>query len=258
MNKLLHLILGLLCLQFQLSYALDIPELSSPVVDNAGLLSNHFKSTLTRTLFNIRNQYGSEVAVLTIKSLDGDSIEGYSIRVAEKWKLGSSEKDNGILFLIALDDRKMRIEVGQGHEGDLPDLAAARIIREVTEYFKRSDYQSGITIGVKRIVESIGIPSNKLPKISRKRSKHKWGMIIFLIFLLIVFFSGRGGKGGLLWLIFNGTNHNPHHTSWGEGSIVNNGDLGPRRGRRFGGGSFGGGSFGGGGGFSGGGASGGW
>ena len=219
------------------SFALEVPRLTSPVVDNAGLLSRKVKRALTNALIQIKRQTGNEIGVLTIKSLEGETIDGYSIKVTDQWKLGDEKKDNGILFLISLDDRKMRIEVGQGLEGVIPDITAGRIIREVKPYFKRQDYQSGIILGVSQIAEKIGVKLTNAPPVRNRRSKRGSGIFAFIFFIIISMLFGRRGRGGLLSGLL-------------LGSMMG--------GRSSGGGGFGGGGFGGGGGFSGGGASGDW
>jgi uncharacterized protein len=218
--------------------AKEIPTLR-PVVDQAGLLSPQTKAQLTNALVAIKKQSGHEIAVLTIKSLEDESLEGYSMKVAEKWMLGSREKDNGVLFLISINDRKMRIEVGQGLEGDLPDARAGQIIRSIKPYFKRGEYKSGIVLGVSQIAENIGVKLKNAPRVrNRRTSKKGSGLFIIVILVLSFIFRGRGGGGVMTGLLI--------------GSALG--------GRRSSGGGFGGGggSFGGGGGFSGGGASGGW
>ncbi len=230
-----------------LSYGFEIPKLTSPVVDQAGILSSQVRDALSQSLYSLKNKMGSEIAVVTLKSLDGETIEGASLKIAEKWKLGSKEKDNGILFLIALEEKRMRIEVGQGHEGDLPDVMAGRIIDSVKTYFRRGDYQSGVIVGVDLIVKNIGGNLKDLPRVSRKNTRHRKGMIIYLIFVIIIVFFGRGGRRGLISGLILGGSSMGGRSSHGSGSFGGRGGF-------SGGGSFGGG----GGGFSGGGASGGW
>ena len=93
------------------------------------------------------------MAVLTVKSLEGDSIENFSINTAKKWKLGQADKDNGALLVVAIDERALRIEVGYGLEGTLTDMQNGLIIRNViVPYFKSGDYGAGITEGVNKIV----------------------------------------------------------------------------------------------------------
>ena len=234
-----NLILVILFISFSaLSIAKEVPALM-PVVDQAGLLSPQDKAQLTNALVAIKQQTGNEIAVLTIPSLDGESLEGYSLKVAEKWKLGSKEKDNGVLFLIAINDRKMRIEVGQGLEGDLPDARAGQIIRAIGPYFKRGEYKTGIVLGVSHIAKNIGVELKNAPRVRNKRAgKSNSGLFLISILILSFIFRGRGGGGLMSGLLL--------------GSMMGGSS------RRSSGGSFGGGSFGGGGGFSGGGASGGW
>lgn len=243
-----NLIVFLFLLLFSLSsFALDVPRLSSPVVDNAGLLSSKVKLSLANALVQVKRQTGNEIAVLTVKSLAGESIDGYSMKVSDKWKLGSKNKDNGVLFLIALDERKMRIEVGQGLEGRIPDITAGRIIREVKTYFKRGDYKSGIIVGTSKIAQKSGAKLTNTPRVRNRRSSRGSGTLIFLVIMILSMIFGRGGRGGGGGLL----------SGMLLGSMLG-GRSGGGFGRGSGGGFSGGGGFGGGGGFSGGGASGGW
>lgn len=223
------------------SFALEVPRLSAPVVDQAGLLSSQVIEALNRSLYNVKQKTGSEIAVLTVKSLDNESLEGYAIKVADEWKLGSKNKDNGVLFLIALGEKQMRIEVGQGHEGDLPDVTAGRIIQNAKLYFKRGDYQSGVILAVDQIAKNIGADLRDVPKVSHKSTEKSGGSLLFFLFVILAFvFGGRRGGGGLLAGVLLGSAMGGRRSSYSGGG--------------FGGGSFGGG----GGGFSGGGASGSW
>ena len=225
------------------SLALEVPRLSSPVVDNAGLLSRKVRTALANALTQVKRQTGNEIAVLTVKSLENESLDGYSIKVADKWKLGDKKKDNGVLFLIALDEKKMRIEVGQGLEGAIPDITAGRIIREVKTYFKRGDFKTGIIVGVSEIAKKSGATLTNAPRTRNRRSSRGSGSFIILLFIVLSMFFGRGRRGGGGGLM---------------AGLLLGSMMGGRSSGSFGGSSSGGGSFGGGGGFSGGGASGGW
>src|SRR5690606_22653995 len=98
----------------------------------------------------------NQIAILIIPSLDGEVLEEYSLKVAEKSQLGKKEKDNGVLLLIAVEDRKMRIEVGYGLEGALPDITCNQIIRnEVAPEFRRNDYDAGVQAGIDGIISAI-------------------------------------------------------------------------------------------------------
>ncbi len=136
--------------------ALDVPYLSGRVNDYAGILSETTVNDLEKTLKDFEQKTTCQIAVLTIKSLDGDNLEQYSIKVAETWKLGQKKKDNGVLLLVAQNDRQLRIEVGYGLEGSLTDFACGRIIaNEIVPQFKNGDYNSGITDGVNAIIRTI-------------------------------------------------------------------------------------------------------
>src|SRR5258708_7203337 len=109
-------------------------------------------------------------AVLIVASLEGEDIDGYGIRVVDSWKLGTKDNDNGVLLLIALQDRKVRIEVGQGLEGVLTDALSSRINRnEIAPHFRQGDYEGGVKAGVVSIIQAIkGQYVNNEPP-SRKR-----------------------------------------------------------------------------------------
>jgi uncharacterized protein len=137
-----------------LSNALQVPPLRGRVNDYAKLLSPENARALEAQLEKFEQETGHQVAVLTIPSLEGDSLEDFSIRVAESWKIGKKGFDNGAILLVARDDRKLRIEVGYGLEGVLPDAIASRIIREViTPRFRSGDYGGGIDAGVNSILK---------------------------------------------------------------------------------------------------------
>ena len=137
-----------------LSNALDVPPLRGRVNDYAKLLSQERALALEAQLEKFEQETGHQIAVLTIPSLEGDSLEDFSIRVAETWKIGKKGFDNGAILLVARDDRKLRIEVGYGLEGVLPDAIASRIIREViTPRFRSGDYAGGIEAGVDSILK---------------------------------------------------------------------------------------------------------
>ena len=98
--------------------ALSVPSMNGPVNDKAGILRSSEETELAAFLNSVNNQTSVQIAVLTIPSLEGESLEDYSIRVVDSWKLGQKDTDNGVLLLIALEDRKIRIEVGYGLEGN--------------------------------------------------------------------------------------------------------------------------------------------
>jgi uncharacterized protein len=135
----------------------QVPELwGQRVHDEAHALKPETIDALESKLKIFEDSTSNQVAILIVQSLDGDVIEDYSLRVAEKWKLGQKEKDNGVLLLVAIDDHKMRIEVGQGLQGALTDAQSNRIIRdEMAPNFRRGDYDAGLTVGIDKIFLAI-------------------------------------------------------------------------------------------------------
>ena len=136
--------------------AVDVPYLSGRIVDDAEILQRATRERLGAALSAHESATGNEIVVLTIPTLEGESIEGYATRVFDTWKLGKKGRDNGVLLIVAPQDRRLRIEVGYGLEGTLTDVAASRIIRDViTPAFKAGDYDRGIGDGVAAIVAAL-------------------------------------------------------------------------------------------------------
>ena len=134
----------------------DVPLLTGRVVDNANILSASTVTRLTELLRAHEDSTSNQVAVLTIATLGGEDINEYSMRVAEAWKLGTRAHDNGLLLLVARDDRNVRIEVGRGLEGVLPDITCGAIIRhEIIPRFREGDYDGGVSAGVEAILAAL-------------------------------------------------------------------------------------------------------
>ena len=131
----------------------DVPYLTGRVVDNAEILKPETRKRLAERLRQHEQKTTNQIAVLTVPTLNGESVEDYAVRVFEQWKLGQKGKDNGVLVVIAPKERRMRIEAGYGLEGILPDVVAARIIRNVmTPRFKEGDYDGGVIQGVEATI----------------------------------------------------------------------------------------------------------
>src|SRR3954447_497211 len=129
-----------------------VPPLTGRVVDKTATLGNSDIASLDKTLRDFEARMGSQIAVLIVPTTQPESIEQYSIRVAEAWKIGRRKVDDGAVLVVAKDDRKLRIEVGYGLEGALTDVTAKRIIDEViTPKFRSGDFAGGIIDGVNRI-----------------------------------------------------------------------------------------------------------
>lgn len=223
-----------------------IPELwGVRIHDEAKILSSQFVNDLEAQLKAHEDSTSNQIAVLIIPSLEGEPIEDYSIRVAEKWKLGQQQKDNGVLLLIAVDDHKIRIETGEGIEGVLPDVVCNQIIRnEMAPYFRQGNYEAGIQAGIQAILSAIA-GEYQADTSTQKQGKRGGSILPFLIILIVIIIISRirgGGRGG-------------HGRGWSSGSGWF--PMGGFSSGRGGGGGFGGFS-GGGGGFGGGGSSGSW
>jgi uncharacterized protein len=152
----------LLCWAFAATADVAVPPLSGRVVDQTRTLSSGDIAALTQTLRDFEARKGSQVAVLIVPTTAPETIEQFSIRVAEAWKVGRKKVDDGAILVVAKDDRKLRIEVGYGLEGALSDVTAKRIIDEVfTPKFRSGDFAGGISAGVDRILGVID--GEKLP-----------------------------------------------------------------------------------------------
>jgi uncharacterized protein len=139
-----------------------VPPLVGRVVDQTGTLSTNDVSALNQTIRAFEARKGSQLAVLIVPTTDGEAIEQYSLRVAEAWKIGRKKIDDGVLLVIAKNDRKLRIEVGYGLEGALTDVTSKRIIDEIiTPRFRNGDFSGGISAGVDRIMRIV--EGEKLP-----------------------------------------------------------------------------------------------
>ncbi|MBO5482635.1 MAG: TPM domain-containing protein [Spirochaetaceae bacterium] len=138
------------------AFSLDVPKLEAPIMDKADIINSSDEMALNQKLTNLSNETGIQVAVLTIPSLEGEALESYSMKVVEDWKLGQKGVDNGVLLLVSVGDKELRIETGYGVEGDLTDTKCGLIIRNViTPHFQNDDMSKGIVQGVTAIVENV-------------------------------------------------------------------------------------------------------
>ena len=152
----------LVCWAFAAAADVAVPPLVGRVVDQTGTLSSGEVASLQQTLRDFEARKGSQIAVLIVPTTAPETIEQYSLRAAEAWKIGRKKIDDGALVVVARDDRKLRIEVGYGLEGALTDVTSKRIIDEViTPRFRSGDFAGGISSGVDRIIRVID--GEKLP-----------------------------------------------------------------------------------------------
>ncbi len=258
-----------------------VPPLTGPVVDQTGTLSPAETTALEGRLADLEARKGSQIAVLLVPTTQPEAIEQYSIRVAESWKLGRKGVDDGVLLLVAKDDRQVRIEVGYGLEGAIPDAISNRVIDEfILPRFRQDDYAGGIAAGVDRLIALVD--GELLPAPQRQRGAGQLENVLPVIFVISLVvggvlrrllgqFPGAVGTGviaaGVTWLLagilgltlFMGVVGFLVGLAAGGGGGRWASHPRGRHGGGFGGGFGGGGGFrGGGGGFGGGGASGRW
>ena len=212
-------ILLLLCTPVSKVQALDVPRLQGYVNDYAGMISPSARTAIENEMRAFEQSDSTQIVIVTIPSLQGEVLEEFSIKIAEAWRIGQTGKDNGIIFLVSRDERKMRIEVGRGLEGKLTDLMAGRIIDLVVKpRFKRGDYDGGFISGVQALIDATRGEFKGEPK--RVSGKHKGPsqLMTFLIFgaFVIIFLSsisralggiaGAAGLPALLYAMFSVAN----------------------------------------------------
>jgi uncharacterized protein len=179
--------IGLLLLLFISSVCADvaIPDLSRRVTDLTATLNVEQASALESKLAAFEAKKGSQIAVLILPSTQPESIEAFGIRVAEAWKIGRKNIDDGVILIVAKEDRKLRMEVGRGLEGAIPDAIAKRVLAEtIKPHFKSDDYVGGIDAGVTQVMSLID--GETLPAPSAENADSSDG---FDTFLIILFFS---------------------------------------------------------------------
>jgi uncharacterized protein len=200
--------------------ARSIPGLTGPVVEEVPFLKPEVHAQLNQALHDLYDQTQIQLGVLIVKNLEGEDINAFSIRVTDDWQLGKKVDDRGLLFLISAEDHKIRIEVGRGLEGDLPDILAKRIIDEtMTPLFKDHRFDQGVIIGVAKAIKQIAPnfnfsdafnnlrggsagPARPLTPVERVLFFIIMGFFVLLfithprLLILLLLTSGRGGGYG--------------------------------------------------------------
>jgi uncharacterized protein len=166
----------------QLRAQQPIPPLTERVTDLTGTLAAPEREALERKLAEFEARKGSQIAVLMVPTTAPEAIEAYALRVAEAWQIGRGEIDDGIVLLIAKDDRKLRIEVGYGLEGAVPDALAKRIISErIVPRFYEGDFAGGVTDGVDALIALVDGEPLPAPAQSRDIEREGWGAVPFVL-----------------------------------------------------------------------------
>jgi uncharacterized protein len=253
-----------------LAHALDFPVLTGRVVDEANIIDTRTREDLNRKLAALEGKSSDQLVVVTLKSLQGTSIEDFGYQLGRHWQIGQAGKNNGVLLIVAPNDRKVRIEVGRGLEGTLTDAISRLIIENaIVPRFRANDYAGGIVRAVDDIIDVLtGDPEEWKRRAAKRPESSGWvatfaAIMLFLVviavpvaifggfFVLLTGAARRGGRSkrhgsGWLWAT-------PDHAPYSSGS-----SGGFSGGGGGGGGDSGGGFSGGGGDFGGGGASGSW
>ena len=238
------------------AYALTFPELTGRVVDDAGILDQATKTALERKLGDFETKTTGQLVVVTLKSLQGTSIEDYGYQLGRHWGIGQKEKNTGALLIVAPNERKVRIEVGYGFEGTLTDAVSRLIIENsILPRFRVGDFAGGITRGVDDIIQAVSVDAEEWKARAKRRpdDQPRVADLLTILFFVVIFLiivssiarqgppragpGGRRNRSGPIFLPMPGSGG----SSWGGSS-----------------GGFGGGFSGGGGSFGGGGASGSW
>ncbi len=184
MKKIFSIFILLLCCLPVAAYGLDVPRLQGHVNDYAGMISPSAKSKIEKGLKAFEQSDSTQIVILTIPSLEGENLEEFSIKVAEAWKIGQQLKDNGIIFLVSKQERKIRIEVGRGLEGKLTDLMAGRIIDQVIKpQFKQGNFDAGFLMGASALIAATRGEFKAEQRPIHRRQK---GFPPFLTFFLFV------------------------------------------------------------------------
>ena len=255
------------CTLFSVAHAespSQLPKPTSYVSDFAGVIDPASRENIEQIASQVYSKAHATIEVVTVKSLDGQDIEGWTTALEDNWKVGPKSSDKGILMVFAIQDHKRRIEVGYGLEGILNDAKVGDIGRSMVPQLQQGQYGPAIQSGVQQIANVIATDANvtltppqqvQAPVYQQGHRRTNWVGIIFLgIFLLLLFRGGGGGRGGWLWFLLGSLMGGGFGGGGGGGGGFGDGEGGGGVGGG-GGGDFGGGF---GGGSGGGGASGDW
>jgi len=246
---------SLLSLLFTFAFAQDFPEKPNTLVnDYANVLSADQKQQLETKLVSFNDSSSTQIAIAILKSVGDYDINEYAVELGRKWGVGQSGKNNGIMIVVAVGDRKISIQTGYGLEGALPDIYAKRIIdNDIKPNFRAGNYYAGLDEGTTSIIKyTKGEYKNDSPKTSSKKGGGGGSIVIIIIIVIVIIIimrkgggggseviGGRGASNALFWAMLFGSGGGGRSSGgWGGGSSGGGGGG-------FGG--FGGGNFGGGG-----------
>ncbi|WP_316817683.1 TPM domain-containing protein [Pedobacter nyackensis] len=247
-------IIALLLVVYSIAgFAQDFPAKPGKLVnDYTGTLSADQIQQLEQKLVAFDDSTSIQIAIAILKSVGEYDINDYAMQLGRAWGVGTKGKDNGVMIVVALGDRKISIQTGYGVEGVLPDMYTRRIIdNDIKPYFKAGDYYKGLDAGTNAIIAlSKGEYKNDKPKVSKRGSGGSGIVVIIIIIVVVIILLKKGGGGGggsqviggrgvadaLFWSMLLGGGRGSGGGGWGGGSSGGGGGFGG-----FGGGSFGGG-----------------
>ncbi|CAH0174867.1 hypothetical protein SRABI27_01104 [Pedobacter sp. Bi27] len=246
---------SLLSLLFTFGFAQDFPEKPNTLVnDYANVLSADQKQQLETKLVAFNDSSSTQIAIAILKSVGDYDINEYAVELGRKWGVGQSGKNNGIMIVVAVGDRKISIQTGYGLEGALPDIYAKRIIdNDIKPNFRAGNYYAGLDEGTTSIIKyTKGEYKNDSPKTSSKKGGGGGSIVIIIIIVIVIIIimrkgggggseviGGRGASNALFWAMLFGSGGGGGRSSGGWGGGSSGGGGGGFGG--FGGGSFGGG-----------------
>ncbi|KRT16852.1 methanol dehydrogenase [Pedobacter ginsenosidimutans] len=246
---------SLLSLLFTFAFAQDFPEKPNTLVnDYANVLSADQKQQLETKLVAFNDSSSTQIAIAILKSVGDYDINEYAVELGRKWGVGQSGKNNGIMIVVAVGDRKISIQTGYGLEGALPDIYAKRIIdNDIKPNFRAGNYYAGLDEGTTSIIKyTKGEYKNDNPKTSSKKGGGGGSIVIIIIIVIVIIIimrkgggggseviGGRGASNALFWAMLFGSGGGGGRNSGGWGGGSSGGGGGGFGG--FGGGSFGGG-----------------
>lgn len=169
------------------AYALEVPEISTRITDKAGILSSSFINNFEKKLQQFEQKTGVQIAIMILPSLEGESLEDFSLKIVEKAKLGQKGRDNGVLFLMVMQERLMRIEVGYGLEAQIPDARTRKIQENAKQYFRSGDFEGGIALVISKLM-TFSNPENKEDLKKHDNTLIDKKFLIYLILFLLVLF----------------------------------------------------------------------
>jgi len=234
------------------TFAQEYPAKPNTLVnDYTGTLSEAQKQQLESKLVAFDDSTSNQIAIAIVKTIGEYDINEYALGLGRSWGVGGSKKNNGVMIVIALGDRKIAMQTGYGLEGALPDIITKRIIEnEIKPFFKTGDYYAGLDAGTTAIIKySKGEYKNDNPKTKKQGGSGSMAILVIIIVIIIIIIKRGGGGGGgsqviggrgvgnaLLWGALLGSSGRSSGSGWGGGSGGGGGGFGG-----FGGGSFGGG-----------------